>query len=370
MRMHPRDRPTVSVDPGVAVPDPRRLVHEGRGALAEASLRVVPEPEGPLPDDLLGWRLVPPLLRVRAGEVAMSTRADELHQDLLDQVARLRTSEEWLQAMVTAARFHDYSFGNWLLLWSQADQRGTTVTQPAGYRKWQSLGRQVRKGEKGYRILAPVTRRVKIDRGEEEDTQLRVVGFRVVTVFDIDQTDGEPLPDVGPQLLTGDADADLLEAGISMIEDAGYSYRLAPLRGPNGATRPLSREVIVDSDLEGAQLIKTTIHELAHVLMHADEGHIECRGTVEVEAESVAYVVCAAAGLDTSVYSVAYVAGWAERTANPDQALLSTAQRVVSQSRRILSVLNRSESFRSKHRDSELTSSNRSLSSDMMVLSS
>src|SRR5690606_29563249 len=103
------------------------------------------------------------LLRVRTGAVAMSDRADELHQQLLDKVTQLRTSEEWLQALTLAARFHDYSLGNWLLLWSQAEQRGTTVTRPAGYRTWQSMGRQVRRGERGYQLLAPITRRITRD---------------------------------------------------------------------------------------------------------------------------------------------------------------------------------------------------------------
>jgi antirestriction protein ArdC len=299
----------------------------------------------------------------------MSTRADDLHQQLIDQVAQLRTSEEWLQAMVTAARFHDYSLGNWLLLWSQAEQRGTTVTRPAGYRRWQSLDRQVRKGETGYRILAPMTRRVKVDRGDSEETEHRVVGFRVVTVFDIAQTDGEPLPDVGPRLLAGDGDARILEAGISMIEEAGYEYSLAPLRGPNGVTRPGSRQVIVEAELEGAQLIKTTIHELAHVVMHAEDGHIDCRGRVEVEAESVAYVVCAAAGLDTSAYSVAYVARWAERTGDPDRTLLATGERIVTVARRILDDLQRSESFPSRPSETALSYSNLSIDSDIMTAS-
>ena len=95
-----------------------------------------------------------------------------------------------------------------------------------------------RKGETGYRILGPVTRKVTVDRHDSEDTEWRVVGFRVVTVFDITQTEGEPLPDIGPRLLTGSGNAHLLEAGISMIEEAGYEYSLAPLRGPNGVTRP------------------------------------------------------------------------------------------------------------------------------------
>jgi len=289
--------------------------------------------------------------------MAMSVTADQLHRQLIDQVARLRTSEEWLQAMVTAARFHDYSLGNWLLLCSQAEERGTTVTRPAGYRTWQHLDRQVRRGETGYRILAPVTRRVKDDRADTEEKERMLVGFRVVTVFDVSQTDGEPLPDVGPRLLTGDGDTAVLETGISMIEDAGYQFSLAPLRGPNGVTRPASRQVMVEADLDGAQLTKTTIHELAHVLMHADEGHIDCRGRVEVEAESVAYVVCAGAGLNTSAYSIAYVARWAETTDDPDRTMLATGERIVTAARRILDAVDRSESFTAGPKQTVLSSS-------------
>jgi len=300
----------------------------------------------------------------------MSSRADELHSQLLDQVTQLRTSEAWLEAMTAAARFHDYSFGNWLLLWSQAEQRGTTVTRPAGYRRWQEFGRQVQKGEAGYKILAPVTRKVTVERDDSEDTEeRRVVGFRVVTVFDIAQTDGEPLPDAGPRLLTGDGDATVLEEAISMIEAAGYEYSLAPLHGPNGVTRPGPKQVVVDAGLEGAQVVKTTIHELAHVLMHADEGHVDCRGAVEVEAESVAYVVCGASGLDTSDYSVAYVARWAQQTENPEQTLLTTGERIVTQARRILADLNDSEAFRLTSNDQKRSPSNLSTNNAIMAVS-
>ncbi|MGH8926095.1 MAG: ArdC family protein [Acidimicrobiia bacterium] len=74
-----------------------------------------------------------------------SERAEALHAELIDRVTALRSSAEWLEAMAAAARFHEYSFGNWLLMWSQAEQRGLSVTRPAGYRTWQQLGRQVRK---------------------------------------------------------------------------------------------------------------------------------------------------------------------------------------------------------------------------------
>lgn len=265
-----------------------------------------------------------------------SDRAEALHRQLLERVGELRTSKEWLEAIVTAARFHDYSFGNWILLWSQAEARGAQVTRPAGYRAWQRLGRQVRRGERGYQVLAPITRRAKRDDKDDEEPGRVLIGFKVATVFDVAQTDGEPLPDAGPRLLAGEADATVIDAAIGMIEAEGFTFTLGELRGPNGVTRPVTREVVVDGRLRGAQTTKTTVHELAHVLLHADSEKIDCRGQVEVEAESIAYVVCGAVGLDTSSYSVAYVAGWAEATDDPDRVLLATGERIVSVSRRIL----------------------------------
>ena len=132
--------------------------------------------------------------------------------------------------MVAAARFHDYSLGNWLLIWSQAEQRGATVTRPAGYRTWQKLGRQVRRGERGYRILAPMTRRLPGEDAETEEPKRIVTGFRVVSVFDVSQTDGEPLADIGPSLLTGHGDADLAQAAVGLIEEQGYEFSLGSPR--------------------------------------------------------------------------------------------------------------------------------------------
>ncbi|GBE22641.1 hypothetical protein BMS3Bbin01_02017 [bacterium BMS3Bbin01] len=298
----------------------------------------------------------------------MSTvTAGELHEQLLEQVGRLRTSEEWLSAMVTAARFHDYSVGNWLLLWSQAEQRGTAVTRPAGYRTWLRLGRHVRRGERGYKILAPIIRRPPAEEGDAEEPVRIVTGFLVVTVFDVSQTDGEPLAEVGPRLLTGEGDADLLNTAVGMIEERGYRFTVESLRGPNGQTRPLTRQVVVEENLKEAQRTKTTVHELAHVLMHAGGREVACRGRIEVEAESVAYVVCGAAGLDTSAYSVAYVARWAETTTDPERTLLATAERIVSIARRILEQLERPDAFRSRPHQTESSALVTSLYSDMMV---
>jgi len=295
-----------------------------------------------------------------------SVTADDLHDQLLEQVGKLRTSEEWLAAILTAARFHDYSLGNWLLLWSQAEQRGATVTRPAGYRTWQKLGRQVRRGERGYRILAPMARRLPAEDVETDEPRRIITGFRVVSVFDVSQTEGEPLADVGPRLLTGHGDANLAQAAVGLIGEQGYKFSLGALHGPNGLTRPTTKEVVVEENLEEAQRTKTTMHELAHVLMHSGESEIACRGRIEVEAESVAYVVCGVAGLDTSAYSVAYVARWAETTTEPERMLLATAERIVSNARRILAHFDRSEAFRAKSDQTESSDLVTSLDSDMM----
>ncbi len=295
-----------------------------------------------------------------------SERAEALHAELLDRVTALKSSAEWLGAMTTAARFHEYSFGNWLLLWSQAERRGTSVTRPAGFGTWQQLGRHIRKGQRGYQILAPIVRMVR-DPNDVDESRRLVSGFRVATVFDISQTDGEPLPEVGPRRLAGDDPTLLYRAAVDMITAEGFSFRRARLRGPNGITSPTTRAVVVDEELEPAQRTKTTVHELAHVLMHAGSPGFECRGRVEVEAESVAFVVCRAAGLDTSEYSVPYVARWAQSTDDLPRTLLVTAEAIVRTSRRILSHLDQTDSFPVEDMHSSSSQWTASADSDMML---
>ncbi len=221
--------------------------------------------------------------------------------------------------------------GNLLLIGAQAPQ----ATRVAGYRSWQSLGRQVRKGERGIAILAPCTYRPKVAEraepaapaGQEPATTCsggaapqgggggrQVRGFRVAHVFDLAQTEGDPLPDVEPALLTGQAPAGLWNDLASQVTGHGYALERGDCAGANGYTDPTRRVVRVRDDIDDAQAVKTLAHELGHL----ECGHVVdlptylmCRGRCEVEAESVAYVVAAAHGLDASGYSFAYVAGWA-----------------------------------------------------------
>jgi DNA primase catalytic core len=278
--------------------------------------------------------------------------AEALHTQLEESVRKLVTSDDWLAALKVASRFHDYSFANTMLIVAEAERRGLTPTRVAGYRKWQELGRQVRRGEKGIPILAPLVRKVAgtepdqphppdaDQRKEQEET--RLVGFRVVHVFDITQTDGPPLPDITPRQLVGDLPRQWDQL-VEMITGAGFTLGFddpAVLDGANGITHWDRRHVTLRNDLSGAQRFKTAAHELGHIRLHDPHGGTRpaCRGVVEVEAESVAYIVSASAGIDTATYSLPYVAAWAKG----DTAVVArTAQRVIDCARSILPGLER-----------------------------
>ncbi len=252
-----------------------------------------------------------------------------LHEQISDGVAALVESDGWRAMLDTAAKFHSYSLGNLLLIGAQAPQ----ATRVAGFRTWQSLGRQVRKGERGIAILAPCTYRPKtVDRaepagsaGQEPATSCsggavpdaggkQVRGFRVVHVFDITATEGDPLPEVAPVLLTGQAPAGLWDDLAGQVAGYGYALERGDCVGANGYTDPTRRVVRVRDDVDEAQAVKTLAHELGHLQCgHVADlpTYLTCRGRCEVEAESIAYVVAAANGLDAGGYTFAYVAGWA-----------------------------------------------------------
>ncbi len=254
-------------------------------------------------------------------------KLNELHEQITDGVAALVDSDAWRAMLDTAAKFHTYSLGNVLLIALQAP----TASRVAGFRTWKGLGRQVRKGERGIAILAPCTYRPKTSssatdsaREQPQDErggqagpassgqQLR--GFRVVHVFDVAQTEGDPLPDVAPALLTGQAPAGLWDDLAGQVTGHGYALERGDCSGANGYTDPTRRVVRVRDDVDDAQAVKTLAHELGHLECgHARDlpTYLTCRGRCEVEAESVAYVVAAAHGLDASGYTFAYVAGWA-----------------------------------------------------------
>jgi len=262
----------------------------------------------------------------------MNRSLEIIHRQLQRAVERLVDSDEWRAMLEVAARFHTYSTNNQLLIYLQCPQ----ATRVCGYRAWQRFGRQVRKGERGIQILAPC-RRVRAVESEDADEPERVqvlTGFRVVHVFDISQTDGEELPDVTPRTLSGDVPQDLVDALEKRIAAEGFMLRREAITrlSCNGYADFAAGEVVLKEDLSGVQSAKTTIHELAHVLLHR-ESKLSARAVAEVEAESVAFVVCSALGLDTSDYSFAYVARWG---GGETEVIAATAQSVISTANEIL----------------------------------
>ena len=232
-------------------------------------------------------------------------------------VASVASSEGWREYLAMQAKLHTYSLGNTLLIAAQMP----TATRVCGFHGWLRLGRHVRKGEHGIRILAPVTgRRDEAEESEETDANGRPVrGFRVVTVFDISSTDGEPLAEHPCRKLTTDSErgawlyAKLLDIaraeGIPVREDA------ADLGTAHGCYYPARHAIDLAAGLSDDHKAKTLCHEMAHAFLHRTTG--KPRAEQEAEAEGTAFVVSAWAGLDTSQYSFGYVADWAGRQDGP-----------------------------------------------------
>jgi hypothetical protein len=295
-------------------------------------------------------------------------RLEQVQNDLTSAVAALVTGEDWKRALVYAAKFRSRSFNNTLLIcaahaaaYEAGQVPSPTPTYVAGFHQWLSLGRHVTKDQHGYPILAPVTARFasftpanaitwrRLARTEKpqrgETMQNRVIGFRPTHVWDVSQTAGDPLPEPPqPQLLTGQAPAGLWDGLADQITAAGYELRLVSsavaIGGANGLTDFLSREVSVRVDMDDAAQAKTLAHELGHVLLHAPQpSQLDTgvtaeatlhRGTAEVEAESVALMVAAGHGLNTTAYTVPYVASWATTVPGKDPAevVQDTGERV------------------------------------------
>ena len=203
----------------------------------------------------------------------------------------------YLKAM---ARFHRYSSCNVLLIAMQQP----TATRVAGYRTWQKLGRQVRQGERGIQIMAPVVHRMKTTEGadeeDDEDTEI-LSGFRPTHVFDVSQTEGRPLPE--PSRVQGNAEEHLnrLEAWV-VRQDIKLEY--APWLGPTEGMSTGGR-ILLYSRLDASQAFSVLVHELAHEMLHQQE---KLPKTVrETEAEAVAFVVCEASGLESSTASSDYI---------------------------------------------------------------
>jgi DNA primase len=295
-----------------------------------------------------------PQTRGGSSPEARQQQLEALHEHLAQQVEALRSGADWQRWLTVASRFPTYSFANTLLILAQRPD----ATAVAGYQAWRTLGRQVGKGERGIRILAPVLRRP--DRAKDvEDEQhatadpsddlgerpaRRLAGFRVTHVWDVSQTNGKPLPErPAPTSLEGEAPDGLWDNVTAEIARRGYRVQRGDTGEANGWTDPVNRVVRVADALDNAQAARTLVHELAHVILHTEappstpEGRAVCRGAREVEAESVAFLVCTSRGMSADGYTFPYVAGWAEEIPGDNvDAVRATGTRVLAAARDIL----------------------------------
>lgn len=274
--------------------------------------------------------------RVQEKEAAES-KLDTIMKALEEGVEKVFTSEQYQMYLQTMAKFHNYSFNNTLLIAMQRPD----ATLLAGYQTWQKkFHRHVKRGEKGIKIIAPVP--VKEKRQVEkidEETQEIVIGidgqpetetverilprFRVTTVFDISQTEGEPLPTLEVNELVGDVFIyeDFMK-GLEEISPVPFQFQEID-SGAKGYYSNAEKLVAIQTGMSQAQTMKTAVHETAHAILHdrdvmEENGITKDRMTKEVESESVAYVVCNHFGLDTSDYSFNYVAGWSSDKEMPE----------------------------------------------------
>lgn len=266
--------------------------------------------------------------------------AEALHASIADQVHALRSSEQWRRFLDFTRSFHSYSLNNVLLILAQ--RPGATAV--AGFRQWQAKGRQVRKGEKSLKIFGYSTKKITEEDPETgEELEKRLPRFPILSVFDITQTeliDGHEDHSTIAHRLTGSDDLGIAVAITDYLTASGWTVTREQLDGhTNGYTTNHGRRVVIEAALSPAQAAKTLIHEAAHITLgHLDAPHSDYlahRGVMECEAESVAYVLAGLLGLDTSAYSIGYIAAWSERDADADtdgvsEAVHGTAARVLA----------------------------------------
>jgi len=240
-------------------------------------------------------------------------------------VSALLSSGQWKAALEAQRRFHHYSFRNVMLIFQQCPE----ATRVAGYGVWKSLGRQVKKGEKGLCILAPLIR-------QDASGTKSVYGVRNAYVFDLSQTEGDELPET-PALVPLEGEITYLSTLLCRLEawlsnqNIGLEHKVLP-NGTHGAYHSKAHRITVSSALSPNAAFKTLIHETAHALLHRESTE---RTKAELEAESCAYLVCAELGLDTGSYSFAYLADWTPSV----QAVLEAGQKATLAAKQILAVL-------------------------------
>lgn len=276
-----------------------------------------------MPDDYNG--LMPAIEEPQAA-YNRDDRVREITEQLEKGIKDMFTSEKYMDYLNTMSKFHGYSLNNTLLIAAQ-NPKASLV---AGFKSWEkNFDRHVKRGEKGIKILAPspytkkvLQEKVNPDTGEmildkngnpvKEEMEIKLTSFRVVSVFDVSQTEGKELPSMAHDLQANIKDYPLYIQALEQVSDVPIAFE--EINGSaHGYYSHATDSISIQSGMSESQTIKTMIHEIAHSILHNDnvaDAKEKDRQTKEVEAESVAYTVCKHFGIDSSDYSFGYIAGW------------------------------------------------------------
>ena len=315
--------------------DEWQRVHEGQPVPEEYRVMAYPAPEilreesKVQPEAAAPAKVPQPVTPILLNGQNSAERMKEITDRLETGIQELFESERYKAYLTTMSKFHSYSFNNTLLI---AMQGGQLV---AGYNKWRDdFHRNVRKGEKAIKILAPAPFKAKKEvqkldaqgrpvMGKDgkpvtEVQEIQVPAFKIVSVFDVSQTEGEPLPSIGVEELTGSVEryGEFFKA-LEQTSPVPIGFEDIP-GGSHGYYHLTEKRIAIQEGMSELQTLKTAIHEIAHSKLHAidpeapaiEQADRPDSRTREVQAESVAYAVCQHYGLDTSDYSFGYVAGW------------------------------------------------------------
>ena len=315
--------------------DEWQRVHEGQPVPEEYRVMAYPAPEilreesKVQPEAAAPAKVPQPVTPILLNGQNSAERMKEITDRLETGIQELFESERYKAYLTTMSKFHSYSFNNTLLI---AMQGGQLV---AGYNKWRDdFHRNVKKGEKAIKILAPAPFKAKKEvqkldaqgrpvMGKDgkpvtEVQEIQVPAFKIVSVFDVSQTEGEPLPSIGVEELTGSVEryGEFFKA-LEQTSPVPIGFEDIP-SGSHGYYHLTEKRIAIQEGMSELQTLKTAIHEIAHSKLHAidpeapaiEQADRPDSRTREVQAESVAYAVCQHYGLDTSDYSFGYVAGW------------------------------------------------------------
>ena len=315
--------------------DEWQRVHEGQLVPEEYRVMAYPAPEilreesKVQPEAAAPTKAPQPVTPILLNGQNSAERMKEITDRLETGIQELFESERYKAYLTTMSKFHSYSFNNTLLI---AMQGGQLV---AGYNKWRDdFHRNVKKGEKAIKILAPAPFKAKKEvqkldaqgrpvMGKDgkpvtEVQEIQVPAFKIVSVFDVSQTEGEPLPSIGVEELTGSVEryGEFFKA-LEQTSPVPIGFEDIP-GGSHGYYHLTEKRIAIQEGMSELQTLKTAIHEIAHSKLHAidpeapaiEQADRPDSRTREVQAESVAYAVCQHYGLDTSDYSFGYVAGW------------------------------------------------------------